>query len=321
MDWSSHYPAFFAHHRPAAKADETETITTKYSTPRSPRPTPAQLTPEAPYPTIADVGCGFGGLLLALSPLFPQSLILGLELRHQVLAYVHDRIASLRSLNPLPLPPTTSTSTTPNNPASPSTNLTSSLNAAAAAGGQYANISALRTNTMKFLPQYLRKHSLAKLFLCFPDPHFKQRKHKARIVSTALCAEYAFFVRPGGKVYTITDVQELGGWIVRAFLGDEDRGMPGTGPGSAMRDEPGPGPGHEHEHEHGGRLKSGNAGDITQLWERVSDAENDADPCVRAMTDETEEGKKVTRNHGRKYIAVFRRRGDPEWVDEDEGGA
>ena len=34
---------------------------------------------------IADVGCGFGGLLIRLSPLFPDSLILGLELRDKVL--------------------------------------------------------------------------------------------------------------------------------------------------------------------------------------------------------------------------------------------
>ena len=29
------------------------------------------------YPEFADVGCGFGGLLVALAPMFPDSLILG----------------------------------------------------------------------------------------------------------------------------------------------------------------------------------------------------------------------------------------------------
>jgi hypothetical protein len=28
---------------------------------------------------IADIGCGFGGLLVALSPLFPNTLMLGLS--------------------------------------------------------------------------------------------------------------------------------------------------------------------------------------------------------------------------------------------------
>lgn len=33
----------------------------------------------------------------------------------------------------------------------------------------------------------------------------------------------------------------------------------------------------------------------------------ESDPCVRAMTEETEEGKKVARGGGKKYVAVFRR--------------
>lgn len=231
MDWSSHYPAFFR-----AKRDNTTTSS-------------AALTPTAPHPTIADVGCGFGGLLIALSPLFPSDLILGLELRSQVLAYVHSRIAALRSQNPLPSP----------------TN--------------YQNLSALRTNTMKFLPQFCPRASLEKLFLCFPDPHFKARKHKARIVSSQLNAEYAYFVKPGGKVYTITDVEELHQWMCRHFEDEE-------------------------------------AGDVKELWERVGEEELEADVCVKVMSEETEESKKVTRNGGKKFVAVFRRRENPPWPEE-----
>lgn len=35
--------------------------------------------------------------------------------------------------------------------------------------------------------------------------------------------------------------------------------------------------------------------------------------CVELMMNETEEGKKVTRNGGEKYVALFRRLPDPEW--------
>jgi hypothetical protein len=35
-----------------------------------------------------------------------------------------------------------------------------------------------------------------------------------------------------------------------------------------------------------------------------------SDPCVKAMTEETEEGKKVARGGGKKYFAVFRRKAD-----------
>jgi tRNA (guanine-N7-)-methyltransferase len=42
-------------------------------------------------------------------------------------------------------------------------------------------------------------------------------------------------------------------------------------------------------------------------FERISDEELASDPCVKAMTEETEEGKKVARGGGKKYHAVFRR--------------
>lgn len=175
-----------------------------------------------------------------------------MELRNQVTDYVVNRVAALRSQNPI---------TSDASPPPP-----------------YHNISAIRSNTMKFLPNYFHQHQLDKIFLCFPDPHFKQRKHKARIVSAQLNAEYAYVVRPGGKVYTITDVEELHHWMVKHFEGEE-------------------------------------AGDIAELWERVGQEELDADPCVKVMSEETEEGKKVTRNKGNKYIAVFRRKENPEWPD------
>ena len=33
----------------------------------------------------ADIGCGYGGLLVQLSPLFPTSLMLGMEIRVKVI--------------------------------------------------------------------------------------------------------------------------------------------------------------------------------------------------------------------------------------------
>jgi tRNA (guanine-N7-)-methyltransferase len=70
---------------------------------------------------------------------------------------------------------------------------------------------------MKFMPNFFRKAQLMKLFLCFPDPHFKARKHKARIVSATLGAEYAYVMRPGGIIYTITDVRDLHEWMAGHF--------------------------------------------------------------------------------------------------------
>jgi len=212
---------------------------------------PAEMDWSAHFPArapgqrveVADIGCGFGGLLVSLAPKMPDTLMLGLEIRLQVTEYVAERIAALRQQH---------ASTT-----------------AAAAGG-YRNISVLRSNAMKFLPNIFEKAQLSKLFLCFPDPHFKARKHKARIVSPGLCAEYAYVVRPGGIVYTITDVLDLHRWMVAHF--------------------------DEHP-----------------LWQRMLDAELVGDVAVESMMADTEEGKKVARNGGEKWVACFRRRQDPEW--------
>ena len=172
----------------------------------------------------------------------------GMELRTQVTDYVVNRVAALRAQN----------------------------QGSGDKPGLYQNISALRTNSMKFLPNYFYRGQLSKIFLCFPDPHFKQRKHKARIVSAQLNAEYAYVMKPGGLVYTITDVEELHQWMAKHFDGKE-------------------------------------AGDARELWKRIAQEELDADPCVKIMSEETEESKKVTRNGGKKFIAVFRRREDPAW--------
>ncbi len=61
--------------------------------------------------------------------------------------------------------------------------------------GEYTNISVLRMNTMKYLPCFFTKAQLSKVFVLFPDPHFKKRKHKQRIVTTSLLSEYAYFLR------------------------------------------------------------------------------------------------------------------------------
>lgn len=200
-----------------------------------------------------------------------------MEIRAQVTSYVHTRILALRSQNQThpPQPYTdsallSSLLVTPSNPTH----------------APYTNVSVIRSNTMKFLPNYFRKSQLKAIFLCFPDPHFKTRKHKARIVSNTLNAEYAYAVKPGGKVYTITDVQELHEWMARHFDGGED-----------------------------GDLESGMAPDSKLLWERLAEDEVEADPCVKIMREETEEGKKVTRNGGSKYVGVWRRKENPAWPE------
>lgn len=45
----------------------------------------------------ADIGCGYGGLLFSLSPIFPDKLILGMEIRVKVEEFVNEKIEVMRS--------------------------------------------------------------------------------------------------------------------------------------------------------------------------------------------------------------------------------
>jgi tRNA (guanine-N7-)-methyltransferase len=85
-----------------------------------------------------------------------------------------------------------------------------------------------------------------------------------------LNSEYAYVLRPGGIIYTITDVEDLHNWMV----------------------------GHLNAHP---------------SFERLSEEEQEADGCVHIMRTETEEGMKVERNSGRKFVACFRRLEEPPW--------
>ncbi|KAG9248737.1 hypothetical protein BJ878DRAFT_487025 [Calycina marina] len=226
MDWAEYYPAFIS--------PEPNPVSESTAVPAAPS-TPKKLTRQV---EVADIGCGFGGLLVSLAPELPDTLLLGMEIRAQVAEYVQERVKALRVQNS-------------------GTEL-------------YQNAGCVRANTMKFLPNFFNKSQLSKIFLCFPDPHFKARKHKARIVSTTLNSEYAYVVRPGGIVYTITDVEDLHNWMVSHF-------------------------------------------DAHLSFERVSEEEQEADKCVAIMRTETEEGKKVERNKGKKFVALFRRIENPPW--------
>ena len=134
-----------------------------------------------PLVRFADIGCGYGGLLIQLSPMFPDKRMLGMEIRVKVSDYVKDRISALRIQN--------------------------------AEKGTYGNVACIRSNAMKYLPNFFAKGQLEKMFFLFPDPHFKARKNKWRIINETLLAEYAYVLGEGGLLYTITDVKELADWM------------------------------------------------------------------------------------------------------------
>lgn len=215
MNWYEYYPEYF---KPLILSDGHDDQ--------------KDLVPNIDHSKVqfADIGCGYGGLLVDLSLMFPDKLMLGMEIRVKVSDYVKDRIEALREQNP----------------------------------GKYQNIACIRANAMKYLPNFFEKGQLTKMFFLFPDPHFKKTKHKWRIISTTLLAEYAYVLREGGIVYTMTDVKELHEWMVQHF-------------------------------------------EEFPLFERMDENQLKDDVVVKKLYTSTEEGQKVTRNLGDKFLAVFRR--------------
>ena len=157
MDWREHYPCF-------QEREEDERLESK------------KRKGEVEF---VDVGCGYGGLLVQLSSLYPDTLVLGMEIRVKVSDYVRDRILALRKQYP----------------------------------GQYNNISVIRANAMKYITNFFHKGQLQKMFFLFPDPHFKKVKHKWRIINETLLAEYAYVLAEGGLLYTATDVHDMHVWM------------------------------------------------------------------------------------------------------------
>ena len=87
-----------------------------------------------------------------------------------------------------------------------------------------------------------------------------------------LLSEYMYYLKEGGILYTITDVEDLANWHR-----------------SQLEEHPG--------------------------FELLSEEELKDDPVVDAVYHSTEEGKKVERNHGKKYLYAARRKRDGECVE------
>ena len=171
---------------------------------------PNELAPSCAPPSVADVGCGFGGLTVALARVLPPSeLTVALEIRPRVAEYVRLRLLAYRRHGDaadtvhdhLARSGGTAALTSPPPPSLSSPN-----------AGTHHNASVIKTNAMKFLPCFFSQSTMTRLFFCFADPQFKPSNHRRRIVTTPLLADYAAALKVGGRLYVITDVPDLFSW-------------------------------------------------------------------------------------------------------------
>ncbi|GIQ86970.1 tRNA (guanine-N-7) methyltransferase, Trmb type [Kipferlia bialata] len=87
------------------------------------------------------------------------------------------------------------------------------LDARARAKGEFNNVAVIRNNAMLSLPRLFHKAQLDAMFVLFPDPQFKNRHSRRRIVSPTLLDEYAYILAPGGRFFVATDVPEAFEWL------------------------------------------------------------------------------------------------------------
>ncbi|XP_049848954.1 tRNA (guanine-N(7)-)-methyltransferase-like [Schistocerca gregaria] len=247
MDWPKYYPFVWSQYQ---------------------KQTDNQLLP--PRVEMADIGCGYGGLLIALSRLFPNRLTLGLDIRTRVLKYVDQRLEELRSttynsLDEVPLTGNLHPLCTITEPIyGPSNAPDSHTYFQAPAFPPYHNVAAIETNAMKHLPNLFHKRQLDKIFFLFPDPHFKKAKYRLRIINSMLLDQYAYVLREGGYAYIATDVKDLYDWMERHFL--------------------------EHP-----------------LFEKVTEQELCDDPVINLIPNSTEESRKAKKQNRSIFYTAFKR--------------
>ena len=71
------------------------------------------------------------------------------------------------------------------------------------------NCGVIKTNALLFLPNFFTKGSLKRIFVLFPDPHFKKRKQKGRVVCRQTIAIFSYLLADEGRLYISTDVKDL----------------------------------------------------------------------------------------------------------------
>lgn len=83
------------------------------------------------------------------------------------------------------------------------------------------NVEVIKSNCLLFLPNIFPKNSLEKIFILYPDPLFKKKDRKARIVSFQMLFMYFYLLKENGKIYISTDVEEYFEEILNLFKDDK----------------------------------------------------------------------------------------------------
>jgi tRNA (guanine-N7-)-methyltransferase len=86
--------------------------------------------------------------------------------------------------------------------------LVEAVNAACAAAGP-PNVRSVFANMSVDMGRLFHDGGVRRFFLNFPDPWFKSRQHKRRVIGPGLMAEIGRALAPGGELYVQTDIFAL----------------------------------------------------------------------------------------------------------------
>lgn len=180
---------------------------------RSSVPTPdwAALLRDPALPREVDLGCGHGDFLLERARRRPDLNLIGLEIRRSMAERVNERIAR----EGLP------------------------------------NAHVVFCNANVSFPELFGPRSVARVYVHFPDPWFKKRHHKRRVMTPALVGQVAAVLEPGGELRFMTDFADYAAEVVELMAGQPAFENP-HGPGQPAPADPELPPTHR-EVWHGGR--------------------------------------------------------------------
>ncbi|KAF7696533.1 tRNA (guanine-N(7)-)-methyltransferase [Cucumispora dikerogammari] len=115
-----------------------------------------------------DIGCGYGSFLLKMALLYPLKEHLGVEIRGKLTEFVDLNIKN-KCLS---------------------------------------NVKVIKSNCSIFLHNLIEKRSLEKIFILYPDPMFKKKDKRYRILNFQMLFVYEFLLKDQGKLYISTDIEE-----------------------------------------------------------------------------------------------------------------
>ena len=102
-----------------------------------------------------------------------------------------------------------------------------------------ARVCSVFANMSVDMPRLFDARSVRRFFLNFPDPWWKSRQHKRRVVGPGLAADMAGALAPGGEIFVQTDIFAIALEAMAALEGEASgRLRNAAGPWSFYRENP-----------------------------------------------------------------------------------